>query len=71
MSGWARISGLKMLHESTLGIVGFGEIGREVAMRATLQDEAPYHQRHQPQRRQRYGGICADETLLRQATGSA
>lgn len=34
MSGWARISGLKMLHESTLGIIGLGEIGRELALRA-------------------------------------
>src|SRR6266508_1017827 len=30
-SGWARISGLRMLYESTLGIVGMGEIGRELA----------------------------------------
>jgi phosphoglycerate dehydrogenase-like enzyme len=33
-SGWARISGLKMLYESTLGIIGMGEIGRELALRA-------------------------------------
>ena len=33
-SGWARISGLRMLYESTLGIVGMGEIGRELALRA-------------------------------------
>jgi phosphoglycerate dehydrogenase-like enzyme len=33
-SGWARISGLKMLYESTLGIIGLGEIGRELALRA-------------------------------------
>jgi phosphoglycerate dehydrogenase-like enzyme len=33
-SGWARISGLKMLYGSTLGIIGFGEIGRELALRA-------------------------------------
>ena len=33
-SGWARISGLQMLYESTLGIIGFGEIGRELALRA-------------------------------------
>ncbi len=32
-SGWARISGLKMLYESTLGIIGMGEIGRELALR--------------------------------------
>lgn len=34
-SGWARISGLQMLYESTLGIVGMGEIGRELALRAS------------------------------------
>jgi phosphoglycerate dehydrogenase-like enzyme len=33
-SGWARISGLKILYESTLGIIGLGEIGRELALRA-------------------------------------
>ena len=33
-SGWARIPGLRMLYESTLGIVGMGEIGRELAVRA-------------------------------------
>jgi len=33
-SGWPRITGLKMLYESTLGIIGLGEIGRELAVRA-------------------------------------
>jgi phosphoglycerate dehydrogenase-like enzyme len=33
-SNWARISGVRMLHESTLGIIGVGEIGREIARRA-------------------------------------
>lgn len=33
-SGWPRITGLKMLYESTLGIIGMGEIGRELALRA-------------------------------------
>jgi len=33
-SGWARIAGLRMLYESTLGIIGMGEIGRELALRA-------------------------------------
>ena len=33
-SNWARIGGLKMLYASTLGIIGLGEIGREVALRA-------------------------------------
>jgi phosphoglycerate dehydrogenase-like enzyme len=33
-SNWARITGLRMLHDSTLGIIGVGEIGREIALRA-------------------------------------
>jgi phosphoglycerate dehydrogenase-like enzyme len=33
-SNWARITGLRMLHESTLGIIGLGEIGRQIALRA-------------------------------------
>ena len=33
-SNWARIPGVRMLHDSTLGIIGLGEIGREIALRA-------------------------------------
>lgn len=33
-SGWGRIGGFRMLHEATLGIIGMGEIGRELALRA-------------------------------------
>ncbi len=33
-SGWACVTGLRMLNASTLGIIGLGEIGREVALRA-------------------------------------
>ena len=33
-SNWPRISGLRTLNESTLGIIGLGEIGREIAIRA-------------------------------------
>lgn len=33
-ANWARISGLRTLHGSQLGIVGMGEIGRELALRA-------------------------------------
>jgi len=47
-SGWARVSGLRMLHESTLGIVGLGEIGRELALRAApFGMRTLYYQRHQ------------------------
>jgi phosphoglycerate dehydrogenase-like enzyme len=31
---WARIPGLRVLHGSTIGIIGLGEIGREIALRA-------------------------------------
>ncbi len=33
-SNWGRITGLRMLNESTIGIIGLGEIGREIALRA-------------------------------------
>ena len=33
-SNWARITGLRTLHDSTLGIIGVGEIGREIVLRA-------------------------------------
>lgn len=33
-ANWARISGLRTLHGNQLGIVGMGEIGRELALRA-------------------------------------
>lgn len=33
-SNWARVPGISLLHGTTLGIVGMGEIGREVAIRA-------------------------------------
>ena len=33
-SNWARVSGISMLYGATLGIIGLGEIGRELALRA-------------------------------------
>ena len=33
-SGWPRARGLSILYGTTLGIIGFGEIGREIALRA-------------------------------------
>src|SRR6266700_621933 len=33
-ANWARISGTRSLHGSTIGIIGLGEIGREIAVRA-------------------------------------
>jgi phosphoglycerate dehydrogenase-like enzyme len=45
-SNWARIGGMRMLAASTLGIIGLGEIGREVAQRAKAFDmRVVYHQR--------------------------
>jgi phosphoglycerate dehydrogenase-like enzyme len=71
MSGWARISGLKMLYESTLGIVGMGEIGRELALRTKpFGMRVLYYQRHQlsPADEERYGiAYVPIETLLRES----
>jgi phosphoglycerate dehydrogenase-like enzyme len=33
-SNWGRIGGIRMLYGATLGLVGLGEIGREIALRA-------------------------------------
>lgn len=33
-SNWVRVSGMRNLHGATLGIIGLGEIGREMALRA-------------------------------------
>jgi phosphoglycerate dehydrogenase-like enzyme len=46
-SNWARISGVRMLFGSTIGIVGLGEIGREIALRAAAFGmRTLYYQRH-------------------------
>jgi phosphoglycerate dehydrogenase-like enzyme len=45
-SNWARIPGLRTLNESTLGIIGIGEIGREIVLRlAGFGMRMLYHQR--------------------------
>ncbi len=45
-SNYGRIPGLRTLHGSTIGIVGLGEIGREVAVRANaFEMSVLYHQR--------------------------
>lgn len=33
-SNWARVGGMRTLHGASMGIIGLGEIGREVALRA-------------------------------------
>jgi phosphoglycerate dehydrogenase-like enzyme len=45
-SNWGRITGLRVLHDSTLGIIGVGEIGREIVLRAAAFGmRVLYHQR--------------------------
>jgi phosphoglycerate dehydrogenase-like enzyme len=45
-ANWARVSGLKGLQGATLGALGLGEVGREVATRArAMEMEVLYHQR--------------------------
>jgi phosphoglycerate dehydrogenase-like enzyme len=45
-SNWGRITGLRVLHDSTLGIIGVGEIGREIVLRAAAFGmQVLYHQR--------------------------
>jgi phosphoglycerate dehydrogenase-like enzyme len=45
-SNWARIGGLRTLYGATAGIIGLGEIGREVALRAAAFGMTiTYHQR--------------------------
>lgn len=43
---WAGVSGVRLLHGQTLGLIGFGEIAREVAVRASaLGMNILYHKR--------------------------
>jgi phosphoglycerate dehydrogenase-like enzyme len=45
-SNWPRIPGIRMLNEATIGIIGLGEIGREIAVRAAAFGmRILYHQR--------------------------
>ncbi len=67
-SNWARVGGMVTLSGSTLGIIGLGEIGREVALRAAAFDmHVVYHQRTRlSEADERALGVeyCALESLL-------
>lgn len=67
-SNWARISGVRTLWGTTLGIVGLGEIGRELALRAApCGMQILYTQRHRAgsDEEARYGARYASlEDLL-------
>lgn len=70
-ANWARVTGLRDLFRGTLGIVGLGEIGREVALRAAaFGARLLYTQRRRlaPQEEARYGARYAPiEELLAQS----
>ena len=45
-SNWVRVGGMRMLHGATLGIIGLGELGRELAVRGhAFGMQVIYHQR--------------------------
>ena len=55
-----RIGGLKALNESTIGIIGFGEIGKEIALRAhAFGMRVLYHQRTRAIQPAKSGSSCA------------
>jgi phosphoglycerate dehydrogenase-like enzyme len=65
---WARIPGLQTLYRRQLGVIGLGEIGRELALRAAgLEMRTVYTQRHQlsTELEQEYlASYCALDDLL-------
>ena len=67
-ANWGRVSGLRTLYGSTVGCLGLGEIGREVASRATaFGAEVLYYQRTRiPAETERLfgAGYCGFEELL-------
>ena len=67
-ANWARITGTRNLFGRQIGLVGFGEIGREMALRAAAFGmRIVYTQRHRLTKAEesRYGATCAplDELL--------
>jgi phosphoglycerate dehydrogenase-like enzyme len=67
-ANWPRIPGLRTLNEATVGIIGVGEIGREVAARAAAFGmRVHYHQRNRlpiDEERSLQAHFVALETLL-------
>jgi len=67
-ANWARITGTRNLHGAQLGVVGLGEIGRELALRAAAFGmRIVYTQRHRLPRRDeaRYSAVFSQlDTLL-------
>jgi phosphoglycerate dehydrogenase-like enzyme len=67
-SNWPRISGLRTLNEATIGIIGLGEIGREIAIRAAAFGmRILYHQRArlpEAEERELHATYVPLETLL-------
>ena len=70
-SNWARIGGLRTLHGSTLGVLGLGEIGSEMAnLGRGCGMQVIYHQRHPlPASEEARRGVayCGFEELLARA----
>ena len=70
-SNWPRIRGVRMLNEATLGIIGLGEIGREIALRANAFGmRVVYYQRTQlpdAEERQMQIAYMPLDTLLAQS----
>jgi glyoxylate reductase/D-3-phosphoglycerate dehydrogenase len=60
-SNWGRVGNLRTLAGATLGVIGLGEIGIELAARAKAFDmNVVYHQRTRaaPALEQRLGALC-------------
>jgi phosphoglycerate dehydrogenase-like enzyme len=70
-SNWGRIPGIRLLYGRTLGLVGLGEIGREIAIRAgAFGMRLLYFQRHRlPETEERALGVsyAALDTLCAEA----
>jgi phosphoglycerate dehydrogenase-like enzyme len=70
-SNWGRIAGIRLLHGATLGLIGLGEIGREIAIRGgAFGMRILYFQRRQlPEADERALGVTYTplDTLLAEA----